>query len=320
MCLGISIAAGLASGPNRYYESLRILQSGSDLVKPGSPEYAVLKFQIATCHLYLAEDFNGQTTQAGTPGELLFDAIQEFQAAADSCGRTNSPHNWACIQHNLGSALSEQASRTNGIAATLLLVKSFTAYRSALDVHNREQFPESWAMSQNNLGGVFVKLALLSNGLEKVPSLVEAEKIFREVAQANNRKIFPTVWAAAQNNLGATLLLLAQANEKADGGELLKEAVKAHKAALEERTYKQLIPKEWAKCQFNLATVLANQAIFAREVAKNNQEAFELFKEAAAACRAALEIWTSANCPSDHDNASKLLSLVEREQKNTKLP
>ena len=47
------------------------------------------------------------------------------------------------IQHNLGSALHEQATRTEGPEALRLLGEAVVAYRQALLVRTREQYRSS---------------------------------------------------------------------------------------------------------------------------------------------------------------------------------
>jgi hypothetical protein len=58
---------------------------------------------------------------------------------------------WAMTKHNLGSALQEQGSRSQGPDANRLFTEAVTAYQEALLVWTREQRPQQWAMAQNNL-------------------------------------------------------------------------------------------------------------------------------------------------------------------------
>ena len=87
----------------------------------------------------------------------------------------------------------------------------------------------------------------------------------------------PELWALTQNNLGNALRVLG---ERAGDTERLKEAVEAHRAALEEYT-RERMPGFWAFTQNNLGDAL--------RILGESEGGTIRFEEAAAAYRAALE-------------------------------
>jgi hypothetical protein len=67
-------------------------------------------------------------------------------------------------QNNLGSALSEQGTRTAGEAGARLLAEAVAAYRAALEVRTRAELPQDWAMTQNNLGNALEEQGIRTAG------------------------------------------------------------------------------------------------------------------------------------------------------------
>ena len=54
-------------------------------------------------------------------------------------------------QNNLGLALKELGTRSDGEEGCKLLQDALTACRSALQVYTRADLPQDWAQTQNNL-------------------------------------------------------------------------------------------------------------------------------------------------------------------------
>ena len=81
-------------------------------------------------------------------------------------GRTRAelPQDWAMTQNNLGIALQEQGTRTDGEAGRALLEQAVSAYRAALEVRTRAELPQDWAMTQNNLGTALQEQGLRTDG------------------------------------------------------------------------------------------------------------------------------------------------------------
>ena len=67
-------------------------------------------------------------------------------------------------QNNLGTALRNQAARTEGKAGGKLLARAVAAYEAALEVYTREDEPQRWATTQNNLGNALGDQALRTEG------------------------------------------------------------------------------------------------------------------------------------------------------------
>jgi tetratricopeptide (TPR) repeat protein len=276
---------GLSSYNNgQYVEALNALESALKHLKPDSPDIAPLKLVTANCRYDLAQIQN-------QPKKLLLAAIEEYQFALESFGRTKSPLNWAMTQNNLGSALAVQAGRSEGADAVRLLGEAVAACRAALEVRTREQFPQDWAMTQNNLGNALLVQAGRSEGADAVRLLGQAVAAYRAALEVRTREQFPQNWAAMQNNLGNALRDQAGRSEGADAVRLLGEAVAAYRAALEVRTRGQF-PQDWAGTQSNLGMALLVQA-----GQSQGAEAARLLAESVTAYRAALEIYTPESFP-----------------------
>src|SRR5262245_21434752 len=83
-------------------------------------------------------------------------------------------------QHNLGSALHERGTRTDGPEALQLLGAAVTAYRQALIVRTREQLPALWAVTQNNLGNALQAQATRTKDSQSTRLLDEAVMAYRQ--------------------------------------------------------------------------------------------------------------------------------------------
>jgi hypothetical protein len=98
------------------------------------------------------------------------------------------PQVWAMTQNNLGTALRDQARRSDGAEAVRLLNESVSAYREALKVRTREQLPQGWAATQNNLGTALRDQAGRSEGAEAVRLLNESVSAFREALKVYTKE------------------------------------------------------------------------------------------------------------------------------------
>ena len=93
----------------------------------------------------------GERTEGDAGAALLAEAVSAYRAALDFYQAADPP-SWAMTQINLGKALADQAGRTGGPEAAGLLAEAEAAYRAALEVYTRDLHPEDWALAQNNLG------------------------------------------------------------------------------------------------------------------------------------------------------------------------
>ena len=124
-------------------------------------------------------------------------------------------------QNNLGNALGNLASRSEGPRATELLDQAVEAYRSALKVRTREQLPQEWATTQNNLGNALCNLASRSEGPRATELLDQAVEAYRSALKVRTREQLPQDWAMTQNNLGIALQMYFQVSEFRAGLEQL---------------------------------------------------------------------------------------------------
>jgi hypothetical protein len=77
-------------------------------------------------------------------------------------------------QHNLGTALQEIGTRTEGPEGLQLLSEAVRAYRAALLIRTREQLPQPWALTQNNLANTLQLQGARMKGPEALQLLGEA--------------------------------------------------------------------------------------------------------------------------------------------------
>jgi len=152
------------------------------------------------------------------------------------------PQEWAKTQHNLGSALQEQGTRTGGPDGQKLLGDSVTAYRQALLVRTREQMPRQWAITQNSLGNALQAQGTKADAPESRRLFGEALVAYREALLVFTREQTPALWAMTKHNVGSAL--------QEEG--LFREAVTAYREALLVWSREQR-PQQWAMAQNNLA-------------------------------------------------------------------
>ena len=131
----------------------------------------------------------------------------------------------------------------------------------------------------------------LQDGGDIDPERTTLERLIQLLAQEvqplASRADSPLNWAKTQNCLGYALQSLG---EREAGTERLKEAVAAHREALQEYT-RERVPLEWAMTQNHLSTAL--QSLWEREAGA------ELLEEAVTACLEALQEYTRERVPLD---------------------
>jgi len=124
------------------------------------------------------------------------------------------PQDWAITQDNLGSALRDQAARTEGAKGEELLAQAVTAYRSALEVRTREQLPQDWATTQNNLAIALRDQAAQAEGPKAVDLLAQAITVFRSALEVFSAEAFPLYHEQTEKRLKECESLLMQAKLK----------------------------------------------------------------------------------------------------------
>jgi hypothetical protein len=67
--------------------------------------------------------------------------VAAYRLALEVRTREALPQDWAMTQMNLGNALAEQGTRTEGEAGRKLLAEAVAAYRASLEVFTEKDFP-----------------------------------------------------------------------------------------------------------------------------------------------------------------------------------
>jgi tetratricopeptide (TPR) repeat protein len=213
----------------------------------------------------------------------------KLKKAAEICQGTlalnqseRSPQDWAKAQNNLGTALRELGTRSDGEEARKLLQAGVAADRSALEIFSKTNSAQDWAATQNNLGIALEELGIRS-GAEKGRKLFQdALGAYRSALEVYTRADLPQYWATTQNNLGDTLEELGTRSGADESRELLQEAVAADRSVLEIRTRADL-PQDWAITQNNLSDALGalGNQLAGEEGLKAERESVELLREVA---------------------------------------
>jgi tetratricopeptide (TPR) repeat protein len=168
-----------------------------------------------------------------------------------------------------------------------LLKESITAWRHVLGAIKRVEAPDRWYDVQRGLGSAL--LALSESNETDVESLKAAISGLRVALEI--RKHPPEDWnerldwADVQDKLGSACLKLGELEENT---KYVKEAVKAHRAALQVYT-RDKAPDKWAETQAHLGAVL-------RTLGERERDTV-LLDEAVAAYREALRIKTHKSSP-----------------------
>jgi tetratricopeptide (TPR) repeat protein len=117
----------------------------------------------------------------------------------------------------------------------------------------------------------------------------EYERLLRELSVPSER----TDLASAQHAMGTALVTLGQRTRSGEAPQLLGDAVKQLRSALQVRT-KADLPRDWAATQYELGVALQEQG-------KHNvgRPAIELLKEAVQAFRSSLEVRTQTSLPQE---------------------
>ena len=194
-------------------------------------------------------------------------------------------------QDNLGSALRDQAARTEGSAGAALLAEAVAAYRAALEVRTRAAHPVDWAMTQNNLGMRSSTRHARTEGGRRSALLAEAVAAYRAALEVRTRR--STRWTGRRRRTISAARSASQAGgPRGGGGALLAEAVAAYRAALE---------FEPARPSAGLGDDAEQPRRRARRPggADRGAAAAGLLAEAVAAYRAALEVYTRGPHPED---------------------
>ena len=193
--------------------------------------------------------------------ELFREAIAAFQSALEVFLEKGSNPNAISAYNSLALAFCTQALRSRGSESSLYFRESAAAYRASLAIHSPWENPYEWARSQGNMAFVLRNLAVLCEGDEAKKYFDEAVAAYDEAFKIYTQDESAELWLRTKINLGITRNLQAECflgeeeEQKKERDRLLREAIKAHRDALEERSL-ELASEDWANSQNNLAISL----------------------------------------------------------------
>jgi len=188
----------------------------------------------------------------GEPGPLRDAARVYREQVLPLVPQDRAAGDWADAQNNLGATLSalgalgEQAAARDAIAA----------FRAALEVYTRESSPTKWALVQSNLAGALMVLGAL--GDERAAR--DAVAALRAALEVRTRAASAADWAVAQNNLGIALGLLGAAGDR----QARRDSIAAFRAALE--VHAHAAPELRTSTQNGLAMALLSRAEAERDL------------------------------------------------------
>lgn len=185
----------------------------------------------------------------------LEQAVRAYQVALERTNPHTSPHTYAMIQNNLGSAYSDLAQYQN---AAENLQQAVRAYETALQYRSLADDPARYAATQNNLGTACWNLA---QHAQPAVHLTRAVVAYQEALRYYTAEREPLHYAMIQNNLGTAYWNLAQCKPNALlsvglntlPAALLHQAIAAYRHALTYRTL-DTAPAAYAATQNNLGT------------------------------------------------------------------
>jgi hypothetical protein len=222
---------------------------------------------------------------------LLGAAATALRSALEACPREASPAGWASTQIHLGDALARQAELSERGEAAGLLDASLGAYRAVLRV---DKWSNSGlvARAHTGLSRALALRARLSAGRERSALLDEAVAAGRSALADSSQQTSQAERGRRQLALADLLVDRAAMAAEAERTQLLGEAIWGYRSAL--AIYgRWATPEEWALAQRSLGDALRRAA----ELTREGQERAALLADAAAAYRAALEIYTRWAAP-----------------------
>ena len=243
-----------------------------DTVEVDPVKWATIQSNRAAARISLAdavyaatEDVQIQALQAGQDAEnlpevlaardraigILSEAVISLQAALGVRQRSDSPLDWAMIQHSLASALGERGKLAASVDD---VAQSAEAYRAVLTVHDKATMPALWSRTAANLATALRQLAKL----KKAPdSLGEANDLLEQAIALTPRDSEPLDWADLQTKLGHVWA------DKVDYDATLEtsdQAVAAYRRALEVQTPEQNLG-EWEHLQVYIVQIMLKTAV-----------------------------------------------------------
>jgi tetratricopeptide (TPR) repeat protein len=207
--LGQTISAVLNSSQTRLRPAERLYSSGlaSSFHRIGHPPRT-------TSASHSRSKVRGQTVSAALS---IAEAVEAYRQALLIYTREQLPQPWAITQNNLGTALREQGTRTEGQCGAQLIAEAVEAYRQALLVRTREHLPQNWATTQNNLGNALREQGTRAEGERASQLFAEADMAYKLALEVFTYEQFPRQWNIARDNELLVLDLAGRYQEAVTG-------------------------------------------------------------------------------------------------------
>jgi tetratricopeptide (TPR) repeat protein len=198
-------------------------------------------------------------------------AITYFQATQADWTREKNPLEWAIVQQNIGSALSELSEI--GLQPALLK-DALTSLQNALAVYQAQSDQIDSAYVQYRMGNTYREIASHEPGTD---SLHRAVECYQATIKGFDVKHYPLIWAGANVQLGSTLTTLADREGNAKGFE---DAIATFRLALTVYNW-DAYPSQWVDTQVQLAEAF--------QLLGQERSNVDDLKQAVAICRQVLE-------------------------------
>jgi len=210
---------------------------------------------------------------------IVGDAITSLEAAVASRSRTDSPLDWAMIEHALGAAYQERGRLTNSAADFGAAV---SAFRSVLEVHDPVRTPVQWSISAGNLAAT---LRLYASVSKTAAPLSEATDLLERAIALTPQAQSPGDWSELQIKLGNVW------SDRVDYDHdpaSVDQAVAAYRAA-EQVVTPQSDLSTWGDTELNIVSTLLKTAVPGDDVPR--------LEEARDTATTALQVLTAGNDP-----------------------
>lgn len=202
-------------------------------------------------------------------------------------------------------------------ASPARLEQALEEFREALRGYTRARAPLEWARVQYNVGQTLQVLGHREQGTKRFEQAVET---YREALKELTHERAPLEWAGVQSGLGSALSDLGQ---RGRSSRRLEEAIAIYREVLKKCPCES-DPMIWARTQNYLGIALQVLAGWeARPGYKFEHNPEQLNKEAVAAYREALKVWTRESAPMEwaamqHNLGNILQALGSKESGTTR--
>jgi len=235
----------------------------------------------------------GTTAPASQSHALLAQSADDFGSLATDDAALGDRQAAAAAQSALAVVLTDEAERTTGDKARILLNQAAEACQKALDAETKTDRPQDWAQTQVALAGALLDEGERASSDKAGPLLTKAAEAYENALEIYTKADSPQNWAKSQFNFGLTLM---EEGDRATGDEamaLFDRAIQAFQKSLEVET-KADTPRDWAWTENDLGIALDEEGNRAK-----GDHAVALFDQAVLAYRSALEVRNKVDLPQD---------------------